>query len=96
MMKDLVSEPTGFKFLIGGFSTWIASLIQGADLTQVIGFIALVVGLVIQLVSFHRNNKAQHREKEADDRSKVKYDLEMRVLAKELAEIESRIKNGNN
>lgn len=93
-MNAIISEPVGFKFTLGGFSTWFASMLQGADLTQVIGFIALVVGLVIQLVSFYRNKKSEVRAKEADDRDKMQYDLQMRVLAKELQEVEQRIQNG--
>jgi tetrahydromethanopterin S-methyltransferase subunit E len=92
-MNDLISEPMGFKFTVGGFTTWLASLVQGADLTQTIGFIALLIGLVIQVVSFYRNNKTEQRAKEADDRDKAQYELQMRILAKELHEIEKRLGN---
>lgn len=89
-----MNEPFGFKVMVGGFATWFTSLLQGFDLTQVLGFVALVIGVFIQIISYYRNTKADKRSIEADDRAKVKYDLEMRVLAKELAEIESRMKNG--
>lgn len=94
-MKEVLNEPLGFKVLIGGFTTWITSLIQGADLTQVVGFIALVVGLFIQVVSHYRNKQADQRDKEADARNKLKYDLEMKVLAKELQEVEARLRISN-
>lgn len=93
-MNDLISEPMGFKFTVAGFTTWLASILQGMDLTQVIGFIGLVIGLVIQLVSYYRNRKSDQREKEADDRAKAQYDLQMKVLAKELLEVEQRLENG--
>ena len=93
-MNALITEPVGFRFTLGGFSTWFASMMQGADLTQVIGFIALVVGLVIQVVSFYRNKKSEQRAKEADDRHRLQYDLQMKVLAKELQEIEQRLQHG--
>jgi predicted histidine transporter YuiF (NhaC family) len=64
------------------------------DLTQVIGFIGLVIGLVIQLVSYYRNRKSDLRAKEADDRSKAQYDLQMIVLARELQELEQRLEHG--
>jgi hypothetical protein len=93
-MNDFISEPSGLKFTIGGFLTWFTSMLQGADLTQVIGFAALVIGLAIQLVSFYRNSKSNKREQQADDRARVQYDLQMRVLAKELQEIEQRLEHG--
>lgn len=93
-MNEAMNEPFGFKVLITGGITWIASWMQGIDLTQVLGFVAIIVGVFIQIVSYYRNTRADKRDIEADDRAKIKYDLEMRVLAKELAEIESRMKNG--
>lgn len=93
-MNDLFNEPMGFKFTVVGFTTWLTSLMQGMDLTQVIGFVGLVIGLVIQLVSYYRNRKSDLRAKEADDRSRAQYDLQMIVLAKELLEIEQRLENG--
>lgn len=89
-----MNEPFGFKVMVGGFATWFMSLVQGFDLTEVIGFVVLMIGLVIQVVSFYRNTKTDKRSIEADNRDKLQYDLQMKVLAKELAEIESRMKNG--
>ena len=94
-MKDLISEPSGFKFTVTGFITWFTSLMQGVDLTQAIGFVALVIGLVIQVVSFYRNRQSDKREHDADNRAKAQYDLQMIVLAKELQEIEKRLGNDN-
>lgn len=90
-----MNEPFGFKVMVGGFATWFMSLVQGINLTEVIGFIVLMIGLVIQVVSFYRNTKTDKRSIEADNRDKLQYDLQMKVLAKELAEIESRMKNDN-
>ena len=94
-MQSLINEPLGFKFTITGFSAWFISLLAQYDLTQVVGFIGLVIGLAIQIASWYRNNKTykvqeevERRAKEADDRDKAQYDLQMRVLAKQLAEIE--------
>lgn len=93
-MNEVLNEPFGFKVMVGGFATWITSMLQGVDVTQMLGFVALVIGVFIQIVSYYRNTKADNRDIQADERAKIKYDLEMRVLAKELAEIESRMKNG--
>ena len=89
-----MNEPFGFKVMVGGFATWFMSLVQGFDLTQVIGFIALVVGVFIQIVSYVRNTRADNRDIEADERNKLQYDLQMKILARELQEIEDRVKNG--
>ena len=89
-----MNEPFGFKVMVGGFATWFMSLVQGFDLTQVIGFIALVVGVFIQIVSYARNTRADNRDIEADERNKLQYDLQMKILARELQEIEDRVKNG--
>ena len=94
-MNDLVNEPFGFKVSMTGGVAWVASLLQGIDLTQMLGFVALVVGVFIQIVSYYRNTRADRRAIEADERDKLQYDLQMRVLAKELAEIEKRISNDN-
>lgn len=93
-MNEVMNEPFGFKVAMTGFATWFASLLQGFDLTQVLGFVALVTGVFIQIVSYYRNTKADKRSIEADDRAKTKHDLEMRVLAKELQEIEAKLNNG--
>lgn len=93
-MNHTVGEPFGFKVLITGGVTWIASWMQGIDLTQVLGFVAIIVGVFIQIVSHFRNKRADDREKEADDRAKIKHDLEMRLLAKELQEVEAKLNNG--
>ena len=94
-MNHTINEPLGFKMSLLGFATWFASLLQGVDLTQMLGFVALVVGVFIQIVSFYRNKKADQRDKEADDRAKIKHNLEMQVLARELQHIESSMENGN-
>jgi hypothetical protein len=82
-----MNETFGFKISMTGGATWIASMLQGVDLTQVLGFVALVLGLFIQIVSYIRNKKA-------DERSKQQHDLEMKLLARQLAEIEKGEKNG--
>jgi hypothetical protein len=94
-MNDLMNEPFGFKVSMTGGVAWVASLLQGIDLTQMLGFVALVVGVFIQIVSYYRNTRADRRAIEADERDKLQYDLQMRVLAKELAEIEKRVSNDN-
>lgn len=94
-MNEAMNEPFGFKVLITGGITWIASWMQGIDLTQVLGFVAIIVGVFIQIVSYYRNTKADKRDIEADDRAKTKHDLEMKVLERELQEVEDRLKNDN-
>lgn len=99
-MQDLINEPMGFKMTIGGFTAWFVSTLAQYDLTQVVGFIALVIGLAIQISSWLRNRKtlkleeqAAQRALEADNRDKMQYDLQMRVLAKQLEEIERGFKH---
>lgn len=94
-MQDFINEPMGFKFTIGGFAAWFLSTVAQYDITQVVGFIGLVIGLAIQISSWFRNRKtlkleeqAEQRAQEADNRDKLQYDLQMRVLAKQLEEIE--------
>lgn len=94
-MQDFINEPMGFKFTIGGFVAWFLSTVAQYDITQVVGFIGLVIGLAIQISSWFRNRKtlkleeqAEQRAQEADNRDKLQYDLQMRVLAKQLEEIE--------
>jgi hypothetical protein len=94
-MNEVMNEPFGFKVSMTGGVAWVASLLQGIDLTQMLGFVALVVGVFIQIVSYYRNTRADRRAIEADERDKLQYDLQMRVLAKELAEIEKRVSNDN-
>lgn len=94
-MNEPVQEFFGFKVAMTGGLTWIASLMQGFDLTQMLGFVALVTGVFIQIISYYRNAKADKRSIEADERNKIKHELEMRVLARELAEIEARVNNDN-
>lgn len=98
-MQQLLSEPMGIKYTIGGFIVWFFT---NVDITQVLGFVGLVIGLVIQFASFIRNRKmeklqdeADKRSREADERDKLQYDLQMRVLAKELAKIEKRTSDDN-
>jgi uncharacterized membrane protein HdeD (DUF308 family) len=82
-MNEMVNEPFGFKVAMTGGATWFASMLQGIDLTQVLGFVALVVGVFIQIVSHIRNKKA-------DDRAKQQHTLEMKLLTKQLEELEER------
>lgn len=77
-MQSILSDESGFKFTVGGFTTWFVSLVNNVDLTQMLGFVGLVIGLVIQIASFRRNQKA-------DERAKLQHDLQMRVLQKELS-----------
>jgi uncharacterized membrane protein HdeD (DUF308 family) len=82
-MNEMVNEPFGFKVAMTGGATWFASMLQGIDLTQVLGFAALVVGVFIQIVSHIRNKKA-------DERAKQQYALEMKLLTRQLEELEEK------
>lgn len=84
-MNNLVTEPVGFKFTLAGFFAWGYSVLQGVDLTQVIGFFTLIIGIVIQVVAYYRQRKADERAKEADKRDKIKYELEVELLQRQLA-----------
>lgn len=101
-MKEILSEPMGFKYTVGGFAAWFYSIINNVDITQVIGFVGLVIGLAIQISSWVRNRKmdklqdaADVRSRAADDRDKAQYDLQMKVLSKQLADIERESTNGD-
>jgi hypothetical protein len=76
-MQSMLNDDAGIKFTVGGFATWFISLLNNIDLTQMLGFVGLVIGLVIQIASFVRNHKA-------DERAKLQHDLQMKVLQKEL------------
>lgn len=78
-MHSILSDESGIKFTVGGFATWFVSLINNIELTQMLGFVGLVLGLVIQIASFSRHRKA-------DERAKLQYELQMKVLQKELQE----------
>ena len=78
-MQSMLSDDAGIKFTVGGFATWFISLVNNADFTQMLGFVGLVIGLVIQIASFMRNKKA-------DERAQLQHELQMRVLQKELLE----------
>lgn len=78
-MQTVLHDHAGFKFTVGGFFTWFISLVNSADFTQMLGFVGLVIGLVIQIASFIRNKKA-------DERAKQHHELQMRILQKELSE----------
>ena len=94
-MNDLISEPMGFKYTVVGFSAWFVSLLNNVDITQIIGFIGLIIGLAIQVASWLRNkqrdkiqDEVDKRAIEADERDKIQYNLQMQVLSKQLADIE--------
>jgi uncharacterized membrane protein HdeD (DUF308 family) len=82
-MNETGYELFGFKVSMTGGITWFASMMQGIDLTQVLGFVALVVGVFIQIVSHIRNKKA-------DERAKQQHTLEMKLLTKQLEELEEK------
>lgn len=76
-MQSMLSDEAGFKYTVGGFTTWLVSMVNNIDITQMLGFVGLVIGLVIQIASFIRNHKA-------DERAKLQHDLQMKLLQKEL------------
>ena len=76
-MQSMLNDDAGIKFTVGGFATWFISLVNNIDVTQMLGFVGLVIGLVIQIASFKRQRKA-------DERAKLQHDLQMKVLQKEL------------
>ena len=85
MMHNLLSEESGIKYTVGGFVTWFVSRVNEIDVTQMLGFCALVVGLVIQIASHIRGIKADARAREADDRAKIEHDLQVELLKKQIA-----------
>jgi hypothetical protein len=76
----LFSDETGIKFTVGGFATWFISLVNNVDITQMLGFVGLVIGLVIQIASFKR-------QRSADERAKLQHELQMKLLEKEIEAI---------
>lgn len=84
-MHNLLADEFGIRYTIGGFTTWYVSWRNDIDVTQMLGFVGLVLGLVIQVASFRRNKKADERAKEADERAKLHHELQMRILQKELS-----------
>lgn len=102
VMNDLVSEPAGFRFTVVGFGAWMVGMLSQLDITQVLGFIGLVVGLLIQIAAYYRNRRTQmlqeeadkrskeahDRAKEADEREKALHDLQKKLLEKQIAELD--------
>ncbi len=70
---DLISEPTGFKLMVAGTASWVGSMVANLDWAQVAGFIVAVVGVVMQIAAYRRNQAADKRERE-------KHRLEIAVL----------------
>lgn len=85
-MHSLLNDQSGIKYTVGGFTTWYLSWKNDFDITQMLGFVGLVIGLVIQIASFIRTKKADERAKQQDERSKQYHELQMRLLQKELSE----------
>ena len=81
----MLNDDAGIKFTVGGFATWFVSLVNNADFTQMLGFVGLVIGLVIQFAAHQRNKKADERARQQDERAKLQHELQMRVLQKELS-----------
>ena len=79
-MQSMLNDDAGIKFTVGGFATWLISLLNNVDVTQMLGFVALVIGLVIQVASHIRGTRA-------DARAKIEHDLQIRILQKELSEL---------
>jgi hypothetical protein len=96
-MQDFVSEPIGFRFTLAGGGAWIVGLLSQLDITQVLGFIGIVVGILIQIAAYYRNRKslsiqeaADTRAKEADERGKLLHDLQRELLLNQIAEIKRK------
>jgi tetrahydromethanopterin S-methyltransferase subunit E len=75
----MLNDEAGIKFTVGGFATWFVSLVNNVDVTQMLGFVGLVIGLVIQIASFIRNKKA-------DERARQHHELQMQILQRQLSE----------
>lgn len=74
---ELVSEPTGFKLLIVGTVSWIGSALAQLDWAQVAGITAAILGVLMQIAAYRRNQAADKRERE-------KHRLEIAVLRRKL------------
>lgn len=79
MMHNLLGEESGIRYTVGGFATWFVSWQNNIDITQMLGFVGLILGLVIQIASFRRNKKA-------DERAKIEHDLQVELLKKQIAD----------
>lgn len=78
-MQSMLNDDAGIKFTVGGFATWFVSLLNNVDVTQMLGFVGLVIGLVIQIASFIRTKKA-------DERARQHHELQMQILQRQLSE----------
>lgn len=77
-MHNLLSEEYGIRYTWGGFLTWLVSRMTEIDVTQMLGFVALIIGLVIQVASHIRGTRA-------DARAKIEHDLQIELLKKQIA-----------
>ena len=74
---DLISEPVGFKLMLAGTASWIGSMVANLDWAQVAGFMVAVVGVVMQIAAYRRNQASDKRERD-------RYRMEMALLRKRL------------
>jgi membrane protein implicated in regulation of membrane protease activity len=80
---EIVSEPTGFKLLVAGTASWIGSAFASLDWAQVAGIVVAVVGLLLQLSAWRRNEAADKRERE-------RHRMEMAILKRKLGDAAPR------
>ena len=74
---DLISEPVGFKLMLAGTASWIGSMVANLDWAQVAGFMVAVVGVVMQIAAYRRNQASDKRERD-------RHRMEMALLRKRL------------
>jgi hypothetical protein len=84
-MPHILSDEAGIRYTVGGFITWFISFKNNIDVTEMLGFVGLVIGLLIQFAAHRRNKKADERARQQDERAKLQHELQMRVLQKELS-----------
>lgn len=78
-----MQEKVGFTVMSGGIGTWLSSIMANLDFGQIVGIIVAVVGLMLQLLAFIRNNR---EAKDRMAREKEEHQLKIEMMKIQIAE----------
>jgi len=80
MTSEYVTEPIGFKVIIGGSFASLGGWLSSLDWATIVGVSVMVIGLGIQVAGYFRS-------KAADKRDLEKHLAEMKILNQKMAEL---------
>lgn len=80
MTSEYVTEPIGFKVILGGSFASLSGWLASVDWATVIGVTIMCAGFAIQVAGWMRSNSADKRDKE-------KHAIEMEILRQRLEDL---------